>query len=81
MKVSIQVSFYPLRENNYRNIISGFIKDIKKYKNINLESSNMATIIYGDIDKIFKILTNLSKKYLEKYDGIIDFKLSNSCIK
>lgn len=81
MKVSIQVSFYPLRENNYRNIISEFIKDIKKYKDINVESSNMATIIYGDMDKIFKLLTNLSKKYLKKYDGIIDFKLSNSCIK
>ena len=55
MKISIDISYYPLTEE-YIGPIKNFIKKLNKDPALTVETNSMSTQIRGDHDKIFKLL-------------------------
>ena len=55
MKVSIEISLYPL-EQNYIPTIQTFIDQLKTYPDLKIIENTMSTQVYGDYEKVLKIL-------------------------
>ena len=64
MKITIELSLYPLNEN-YTGIIIGFIKNLKSYESIKVFTTSMSTYISGDYDEVMKIMTTELKSVHE----------------
>ncbi|MDF1696023.1 MAG: YkoF family thiamine/hydroxymethylpyrimidine-binding protein [Saprospiraceae bacterium] len=65
MKVTIEISLYPLVEN-YTSIIIDFIKRLKSDSTIKVFSTAMSTYITGDYDIVMKVVTQELKEVHEK---------------
>jgi len=61
MKVTIELSLYPLKEN-YTQIIIEFIKCLRRYNDIKVYSTAMSTYVIGDYEQTMKIVTDELKK-------------------
>ena len=57
MKVSVEVSLYPLTEE-FIPVIKGFIERLHVYPEIRVETNTMSTQIFGDYDTILDLLKN-----------------------
>ncbi len=57
MQASVEISMYPLGRE-YVPEIKNFIKNLKKHKEITLETNGMSTQIFGAYRDIMQILTN-----------------------
>ncbi len=55
MKISIDISYYPLTEE-YIAPIKKFINQLNKDPSLKVKTNSMSTQIRGDHDKIFKLL-------------------------
>ena len=51
MKCSVEISMYPL-DINYVNLITLFIKSLKRHPFISLETNGMSTQVFGDYDNV-----------------------------
>lgn len=80
MKVSVQISYYPLGKKDFKKIINEFLKKIGE-ENVKVDYSTMSTVLYGDKNIIMNIINNLINVYFNKYDSILELKISNTCPK
>jgi uncharacterized protein YqgV (UPF0045/DUF77 family) len=64
MRVTIELSLYPLRED-YTGIIIQLIKDLKAYESIAVHTTAMSTYISGDYEEVFAILCKELKTVYE----------------
>jgi len=80
MNISAQISYYPLGKKDFKKIISNFLKDLDT-NHVKIEYSSMSTVLYGEKDIIMDLIDNLIDLYFQKYDSILEVKLSNSCPK
>jgi len=55
MKVSVEISLYPL-DQNYIPPIQDFIDRLQAYGELKVIGNTMSTQVYGDYDKVFEIL-------------------------
>ena len=55
MKVSVEISLYPL-DNNYIPPIQSFIDKLKTYSEIKVIENTMSTQVYGNYDDVLKIV-------------------------
>jgi uncharacterized protein YqgV (UPF0045/DUF77 family) len=55
MKVSIEISLYPL-DQNYIPPIQEFIDRLNSYQELKVIENTMSTQVYGDYAKVFEIL-------------------------
>ena len=55
MKVSVEISLYPL-DQNYIPPIQDFIDRLQAYAELKVIGNTMSTQVYGDYDKVFEIL-------------------------
>jgi len=55
MKLSVEISMYPLNENFGEHILK-FIKKIKSDPNISSRTNSMSTQIFGEYDDVMTIL-------------------------
>ncbi len=55
MKISIDISYYPLTED-YIGPIKSFIKKLKNHPGLEVETNSMSTQIRGEHDIIFALL-------------------------
>ena len=63
MKVTIELSLYPLKEN-YTQVIIEFIKILKSHKDINVHCTAMSTYVTGEYEETMQIVTmELGKVY------------------
>jgi len=60
MKVTIEISLYPLQEK-YKKPIKAFIKSLHTHKEINVHTTAMSTYITGRYDDAMHILTKRLK--------------------
>ncbi|HMR44103.1 MAG TPA: YkoF family thiamine/hydroxymethylpyrimidine-binding protein [Saprospiraceae bacterium] len=56
MKVSVEISMYPLTPH-YGTPILQFIEKLKSYPAIRVKSNDMSTQLFGDYDEVMAILT------------------------
>ena len=61
MKITVELSLYPLREN-YTEVIIEFIKSLKNTDSIQVHSTAMSTYVTGDYDDVMKTLQVELKK-------------------
>jgi len=61
MKITIEISLYPLKED-YTGVIIDFIKNLKKHDSVNVHSTAMSTYVSGDYDMAMNIVSSELKK-------------------
>ncbi len=50
MDVSIEISLYPLAEENFKKEIWGFIKKLRKVEGLKVVTNGMSTQVFGEYD-------------------------------
>ena len=50
MKISIELSLYPLAMDNFKDEIWAFIKRLRKVDGLNVVTNGMSTQVFGDYD-------------------------------
>ena len=79
MKISVDISLYPLQEN-YRAVVKAFIKDIEDMPNTGVTSNAMSTTLFGDYQDIMPVLKQAMQHALKEVpQSIFVIKLSGGC--
>jgi len=77
MRISIEISYYPLQEEFIPHIFD-FINRLKSYKNIHVDSHSMSTQVFGEYDVIMSVITKEIKKSFEVPYSVFILKVMNS---
>ena len=80
MKVQVQISIYSLKTSSLSGPVYEFCR-ILKDKNLEVQTRTMDSLIKGESDIIFKALQEAFGLIAEKYNVVMDFKISNVCPK
>jgi len=76
--ISAEISFYPLGEENYKEIINQFLEEINK-SGLKFSVNHMSTIIIGEPDDLLDFLKKTFKKFSENHKFVLKATFSNSC--
>ncbi len=77
MRISVEISYYPLLEK-YIPPIRDFIDRLNTYKNIDVKTSGISTHIFGEYSDVMGILTKEIEKSFEVPHSIFVLKILNS---
>jgi len=77
MKASVELSYYPLKED-YIPSIQEFIDRLRTYSNISVETNGMSTQVFGDYDELMRILVLEMKKSMEIPSSVFVMKVINA---
>ena len=81
MKCSAEINMYPLNAN-YIELITLFIKRLKRYSFISLETNAMSTQVFGDYDNVISaIKKEMKTSFLFEQKVVITIKVINSHLK
>ena len=75
MKITLDISYYPLQED-FITPIDGFIDDLRK-KGIAVEVGKMSTSMVGDYDLIMASLKDSMGAFMAKYPSVFNLKITN----
>lgn len=78
MKIQAQISIYPLRTEFLSEPIDEFCR-ILKDRGLKVETQTMGSFILGESDIVFKSAQEAFEQIAEKYNVVMDFKISNAC--
>ena len=78
MKVQAQISIYPLRTESLSEPIDEFC-GILKGRGLKVETQTMGSFVVGQSDIIFDSVQRAFEQIAEKYNVVMDFKISNAC--
>ena len=70
MKLSIELTMYPLKDN-YRPVIEGFIDHLKDYKDIKIEVFPTCTVIMGEYESVMEVLSSSIKWSVNNKDKAV----------
>mgnify|MGYP001490510548 FL=1 len=77
MQVSIDISLYPLN-GKFIPLIDDFIRDLKKYKNIEVRINSMSTQLFGEFDDLMTILKiEIEKTFKKEMNSVLNLKIVN----
>lgn len=78
MKCSIEISMYPLHQQ-YVDPIIDFIKKLRTYPKLLVETNGMSTQVFGDYDKVMNAINSEMKHvFLNKHKVVFNLKVINS---
>lgn len=77
MKTSIEISYYPLKEE-FIPPIQSFIDRLNTYEEINVETNGMSTQVFGEYDDVMAIVTKEMKTAMELPYSIFVMKVINA---
>ena len=78
MKCSVEISMYPL-DVNYIEPITFFIKRLKRYPFISLETNGMSTQVFGDYDNVMTaIQQEMKNSFLLQQKVVFNMKVVNT---
>ena len=77
MKTSVEISYYPLKEE-YKAPIKSFIDRMNTYKTLVVNTSGMSTQIFGEYDEVMGALTAEMKVAFEVPHSVFVMKVINS---
>ena len=78
MPVAIQISLYPLKQENIAEPINTIIEIFKSH-NLETHTGSMSTLVYGDTDEVFKALKEAYEKATQFGETVMVVTLSNAC--
>ena len=79
MKISVDISLYPLQEN-YRDLVTNFIKHIENMPNTTVTANAMSTTLFGDYQDIMPVLKQAMQNALKEVpQSVFVIKLSGGC--
>lgn len=67
MKVSVEISKYPLSESDYVAAIKDFIDRVNTYSEITVTTNCMSTQIFGDYQYVMNMLNKELERSFSKY--------------
>jgi len=73
MKLTVEISLYPLNENFIQHVKS-FIAKLKSYEELSVLSNNVSTQISGDYDYVMQVLNNEIKNVFEEVRSVLVMK-------
>lgn len=76
MKISIELSYYPLREA-YKAPIKNFIRALKENEKITVKPNAISTHVFGDYDEVMSTVTRCMKDAMEVPNSVFVLKILN----
>jgi len=70
MKISVDISMYPLSET-FKKPILAFIHSLQDHPKINVRRNNMSTQIFGEFDVLMPLLNSKMKKAMETDSSVV----------
>ncbi|MDD4777030.1 MAG: thiamine-binding protein [Fermentimonas sp.] len=76
MKISVDISYYPLKEE-YKAPIKNFIKALEENDKITVKTNRMSTQVFGPFDETMEVVTKCIKDAFELPESIFILKIIN----
>lgn len=73
MKITVDISLYPLNENFIQHV-KAFIAKLKSYKELSVLSNNVSTQISGEYDYVMQALNYEIKNVFEEVRSVLVMK-------
>jgi len=80
MKISVEISYYPLKEGFKPQIID-FLKRINTYEDLTAQTNGMSTQIFGEYRYVMDALTNEIEKSFNLPHSVFVMKIINADLK
>ena len=78
MNTSVEISMYPLKEDFKPSIIA-FIKNLRKYAFIKVETNGMSTQVFGDYKRVMNAInTEMENTFLNSNSVVFNLKVINA---
>jgi uncharacterized protein YqgV (UPF0045/DUF77 family) len=77
MKISVDISYYPLKEE-FKSQIIGFIEGLHSYKDMTSQTNGMSTQVFGEYKYVMNALTVEIEKAFEDPYSVFVMKLVNA---
>lgn len=78
MNCSVEISMYPLKED-FKPSILQFIKNLRKYPFIKVDTNGMSTQVFGDYKRVMNAInTEMENTFLNENSVVFTLKVSNS---
>ncbi len=78
MKISIDISLYPLAEHNFKSEIWGFIKKLRQVEGLKVITNGMSTQVFGEYDlAIETVMAEMKKVHQQLGTAIFICKFVN----
>ncbi len=77
MKISVEISYYPLTEE-YIQPIKSFIERLREDEYLVVNTNGMSTQVFGEYDQVFSTITREIKKSFELPHSIFVMKIINN---
>lgn len=77
MKISVEISYYPLKEEFKPQIID-FLKRINTYQQLTAQTNGMSTQIFGEYRYVMDALTNEIEKSFSQPHSVFVMKIINA---
>jgi uncharacterized protein YqgV (UPF0045/DUF77 family) len=80
MKISIEISLYPLTEN-YEQVILGFIHNLHENKNLEIITNGLSTQVFGEFDEVMNAVNREMKKLYANQQAVLVMKMGRGELK
>jgi len=77
MKISVDISYYPLNEQ-FKPPIKGFIAALKEYRDIEVRTNTMSTQVFGGFDEVMSAIHKCMKEAIELPHSVFVLKIINA---
>ncbi len=79
MKASVEISYYPLKEE-YIPVISDFLDRLKSYEELVIKVNTMSTQVFGDYFRVMEVLTKEMHTSFRQPGSVFVLKVINACL-
>lgn len=76
MKISVEISYYPLVEE-YKVPVKAFIANLKANEKLSVKPNSMSTHVFGEYDEVMAGITACIKEAFELPSSIFTLKILN----
>ncbi len=78
MNTSVEISMYPLKED-YKPSIIAFIKNLRKYPFIKVDTNGMSTQVFGDYKRVMNAInTEMENTFKNSNSVVFNLKVINA---
>ena len=78
MKISVEISMYPL-DDNFGAYILNFIKQLNTYPSLSIRTNSMSTQVFGEYEDVMDAMKKEMKPvFAEKYKTVMVMKFINA---
>jgi uncharacterized protein YqgV (UPF0045/DUF77 family) len=79
MKISIDISYYPLTEE-FKTPIKAFIARLREHQEISVKSNGMSTQVFGEYADVMRTITTEIESAMELPHSIFVLKMANAML-